>query len=311
MPDERRRPIALSIAGSDPSGGAGIQADLKVFHRYGVHGAAVVALLTAQDSAAVHRIAAIDPGFVAAELDAVLEGFRPDAVKTGALGSAAVVEVVASRLALLDAPIVVDPVIASTSGARLLDPDGVLALRERLLPIAELITPNLEEAGILAGFEVRDEAAIEAAAAAIHRLGARGVLITGLFGRLRGSREGEGAPAGEPIRVLDPEGSGGEVVLDLFSIESAAERPRGIEGPGKMTSQRLPGPAPHGTGCALSAAIAAERALGHGLYESVRHARAFVWEGIRRRQGIGPGPGAVDLFADPSSIRDALGERKS
>ena len=171
-----RTPVALSIAGSDPSGGAGIQADLKTFHRFGVYGEAVVTLITVQNTRGVHRVEVLDAQLVREQIHAVLEDIPPHAVKTGALGSRAITEVIAA--ADFPCPLIVDPVLASTSGAPLGD-----AL-EILLPRAFLVTPNLGEAALLSGLPVTDLDSMRRAAEKIASKGARNVLIKG--GHLEG-----------------------------------------------------------------------------------------------------------------------------
>ncbi|MDQ3036286.1 MAG: bifunctional hydroxymethylpyrimidine kinase/phosphomethylpyrimidine kinase, partial [Myxococcota bacterium] len=149
------RPIALTIAGSDPSGGAGIQADLKTFHQHGVYGCAVITLLTAQSTRGVARVDVCAPELVLAQIDVLLDDIVPGAAKTGALGSAAMVRAVASRAARLACPLVVDPVMISKHGAPLLDEDAQGAIARDLMPLAALFTPNAHEAGALLGREVR------------------------------------------------------------------------------------------------------------------------------------------------------------
>ena len=170
-------PVALTVASSDSGGGAGIQADLKAFARCGVYGASVVAALTAQDTTAVHAVHACPPGFVAAQLDAVLADLRPAAVKTGMLATAEAVEVVADRVAGL--PLVVDPVLVASSGAVLLAPDAVEVMLGRLFPLASVVTPNLPEAQALTGLATGDRRLL---AEALADLGARAALVTGGHG---------------------------------------------------------------------------------------------------------------------------------
>jgi len=149
-------PIALTIAGSDPSGGAGLQADLKTFHQFGVYGEAVVTLITVQNTLEVSRVECLPPDLVVEQIRAVLEDVRPQAAKTGALGHRAIVEAVAEAAAEFDFPLVVDPVLIGKHGAPLLAEDARAALIERLIPRATLLTPNLHEAAALAGFPVGD-----------------------------------------------------------------------------------------------------------------------------------------------------------
>ena len=231
-------PVALTIAGSDPGGGAGIQADLRTFAAFGVHGASVIAALTAQDAGGVRAIAEVAPAFVAEQLDTVLGDLEVRAVKTGMLHRAAVIDVlVARRLPLL----VVDPVMAASRGGTLLEPTGVAALRDRLLPLATLVTPNLHEAEVLTGLTVADPAGMREAARALVALGAGAALVKG------------GHLAGDAVDVL-------------------------YDGHGfrELRAPRIEGRRLHGTGCVLSAAIAAGLALGDDLADAVAEAKRYV-----------------------------------
>jgi hydroxymethylpyrimidine/phosphomethylpyrimidine kinase len=255
-------PIALTIAGSDPSGGAGMQADLKTFHQHGVYGAGVVTLLTVQNTRGVYRVQALAPDLVAEQLAAVLDDVPPHAAKTGALGSAAVVEAVAERLARTGFPLVVDPVMVSKHGAPLMDEDAQRALVERLLPRATLLTPNAPEAAALWGREVRTLAQAREAARAIAALGPRAVLVKG------------GHLEGDPVDVLFAEGN---------LLEIPSER--------VQTTQT------HGTGCTYSAAITARLAGGESVAEAVRAAKRWLTEALRTAPGIGAGIGPVNHAA--------------
>ncbi len=243
----RRPPCALTIAGSDPSGGAGVQADLAVFLAHGVRGASVVTAVTAQTAAAVLAVESVSPALVVRQLEAVLSDFPVRAVKTGMLVSEEIVAGVARGLRRAGAPnLVVDPVIRSTSKAVLLDQGGVARLRKDLLPLARLVTPNLDEAGALSGIAVDCVEDAEAAARAILRLGPEAVVVTG--GHLRG------------------------VPHDVFVDARRAVRLRG---------RRIPGGGAHGTGCAFSAAVAAHLALGFDPLESVSRAKRWVARALR------------------------------
>lgn len=246
---------ALTIAGSDPSGGAGLQADLKTFHQHGVYGMAVVSLLTVQNTRRVSRVEGVDPGLVREQLEAVLEDVPPRAVKTGALGSAAVIEVVAA--AQLGAPLVVDPVMVSKHGHALLEAAARTALQTKLLPRATLVTPNAEEAALLVGFPVETVAQATAAGLALARQG-QAVLVKG--GHLKT-----------------------DAAVDVL-VQGA--RVQTFEGP------RLASPHTHGTGCALSAAITARLALGHTLEDAVAGAKQWLSRALAEPpevgQGIGP-----------------------
>jgi hydroxymethylpyrimidine/phosphomethylpyrimidine kinase len=255
-----RPPRALTIAGSDPSGGAGLQADLKTFAAHRVYGMAVVTALTAQNSQGVQATHAIPADFVAAQLDSVLSDLGADAVKTGMLGSAEVVEAVAAKLQEYRvANVVVDPVMIAKGGAPLLstDParqnDALRAMRERLIPRAMLVTPNLPEAAALWGRPVTTPAEQREAARALADLGAA-VLVKG--GHL------EGTP-------LDVFCDGSEVVV--------------------FRGERIPGGPVHGTGCMLAAAITARLARGETLRDAVVGGRLYLRRAIRQATNVGSG----------------------
>ena len=255
-------PVAMTIAGSDPSGGAGLQADLKTFHQHGVYGTSIVTLLTVQNTQSVDAVRVLDSDFVLAQLDAVLGDIAPQAAKTGALGSAAVIEAVAARAATFAFPLVVDPVMISKHGAPLLEPDAAAALRSQLLPAAFLVTPNLAEASVLAQQEVTDESSMTRAAAAIAALGPPHVLIKG------------GHLAGESVDIL---WSGGTIY--------------------RFPSERIETRNTHGTGCVLSAAITARLARGSDPVTAVSCAKRFVTEAIRSNPRLGGGYGPLNLHA--------------
>ncbi len=247
--------IALTIAGSDPSGGAGLQADLKTFHQHGVYGMGVLSLATVQDTCGVASVEGLPAKFVADQIAALVADTAIDAAKTGALGSAKVVEAVAAELAGARFPLVVDPVFHATRGGPLLDPGAVEVIANRLLPLATLVTPNLEEAERLSGQRIGSGASLadlENAARAIRDLGADHVLIKG------GHRDG------------DP--------VDLLWSDDTAET---------FAAPRLD-PA-HGTGCMLSAAIVARLALGLEVALAVRLAKTFVTEALRSHSVLGRG----------------------
>lgn len=239
-------PKALTIAGSDPSGGAGIQADLNTFARLGVHGMSVIAALTAQSMKRVSGVMPIPPDFVAQQLDAILSDTPPDAVKTGMLGNARIVEVVAAKVREYGlAKLVVDPVMISTSGTRLLDADAIDILRKTLLPLSLVVTPNIDEAKTLSGTGDMYEAARR-----IHGMGARQVLIKG--GHLEG-----------------------DAVDVLFDGKEFS----------RFTAKRIPTRESHGTGCVLSAAITAHLAMGKPVIEAVRLGKEFVTELLGEHHG--------------------------
>jgi hydroxymethylpyrimidine/phosphomethylpyrimidine kinase len=256
------RPVALSIAGSDPSGGAGIQADLKTFHRFGVYGEAVITLITVQNTRGVERIECLAPDLVADQIRAVIGDIPPAAAKTGALGDRGIIEAVAGLAAGFPFPLVVDPVILSKHGAALLKSDAVDALKTRLLPYTFLLTPNLEEAALLTGTEVRDIVDMRKAAEMLAALGPRAVLVKG--GHL-----------------------GGDATDVLFHQGEFRE----------FSSPRIGTGNTHGTGCTLSAAIAAGLASGCDLPEAVERAKRYVTAAIRSNPGLGAGAGPLDHWA--------------
>jgi hydroxymethylpyrimidine/phosphomethylpyrimidine kinase len=260
-------PVALTIAGSDPSGGAGIQADLKTFVAFGVYGAGVVAALTAQNTRGVRAIAEVAPPFVAQQLEAVLDDLDVRAAKTGMLGGATVVAVVAERLGARPLPhLVVDPVMVATSGDALLAPDALGVLRARLLPLATLVTPNLHEAEVLTGRRVRTPAEMREAARALVDLGAGAALVTG------------GHLAGPAVDVL----LDGSTVHELPAPRVAGARPW------------------HGAGCTLSAAVTAGLALGRDLEAAVAAAKGYVTRALRAAPAIGHGARPLDHRVPPA-----------
>ena len=254
--------IALSIAASDPTGGAGLQADLQVFRKLGVHGAGVVAALTIQDSKKVHSILPVFPSVVLEQLRTLLSDIRPQAIKIGALGSDDVVRNVTLGLGELarEGPVVLDPILFSCSGAPLLERRAWAAL-QALCGTCELVTPNLPEAEALSGRDVSRRAGVEDAARFfVEDLGAGAVLV-------KGGHQSEAGVA-DLLAVPDAQGA-----LDFHWLES----------------ERIEIESVHGTGCALSSAITARLAAGASLSEAVANARAFVAEAIEaaRRPGDG------------------------
>jgi hydroxymethylpyrimidine/phosphomethylpyrimidine kinase len=254
------RRVAMTIAGSDPGGGAGLQADLKTFAAHGVHGFSVITAVIAQNSAKVTRVEPVGAAMVTEQIATLAAERRPDALKTGALANAEIVRAVARSISELGLPApVVDPVLISSSGARLLDDAGEHALRSLLLPLARVVTPNIPEAEALTGVAIDGPAAMRAAARALRRLGARAVVIKGghwLNGDNRHDRVGR-------RRVIDL----------LFDGRAFTE----------FATARIAGDGAHGTGCAFSAAIAAGLVLGDDLEAAVRHAQAFVARALRAR----------------------------
>jgi hydroxymethylpyrimidine/phosphomethylpyrimidine kinase len=265
-------PIALTIAGSDSSGGAGIQADLKTFTVLGVYGASVLTALTAQNTHGVSAIHPVPPAFVAQQIDAVAADLKIGATKTGMLNDRATVLAVVEgvRRHALN-PLVVDPVMVATSGDMLLEPDAVDALRSELLPLADVITPNLAEAArLLATAAATNVAEMETQARALLALGPKAVLLKG------------------------GHGDGAEAIDVLVRCDAA---------PMHLALPRIATPNTHGTGCTMSAAIAAHLARGESLADAVQGAKRFVHAALVAAAAlkIGGGSGPVDhLF----SIRD-------
>jgi hydroxymethylpyrimidine/phosphomethylpyrimidine kinase len=255
--------IALTIAGSDSGGGAGIQADLKTFAAHGVYGTSAITAVTAQNTTGVTHVHLLPAELVTAQIEAVASDLRADAVKTGMLGSAAIVEAVSAAISALELSlVVVDPVMISKSGHRLLDIEAVAAIRTELIPKAYIVTPNVPEAEVLADMAIGTLDAARKAAERIVALGPTAVVVKG--GHLPGHE------------VVD-------VVYDGRRLDE-------LRGP------RLPGRHTHGTGCTFAAALTAQLALGRGLHESVRHARAYVAAAILHAPGLGNGHGPLDHF---------------
>lgn len=251
---------ALSAAGSDPSGGAGIQADLKTFASLNVYGMSVITALTAQNTLGVRDVFAVPAEFVGLQMDAVLTDIPPQAVKTGMLGTAAVVDILAQKIRKHGIRnLVVDPVLVSSSGTHLMEHAGEEMLKRSLLPLAMLLTPNLAEASVLTAIDVRDLSTMEEAARRLHRMGAQNVLVKG------GHLEGDS--------------------IDVFYDGSTMER---------LSSKRIMTSDLHGTGCVLSAAITAHLARGLGLREAIVRGKEFVTEAIRNSLRLGKGSGPVN-----------------
>jgi hydroxymethylpyrimidine/phosphomethylpyrimidine kinase len=255
-------PKALTVAGSDSGGGAGIQADLKTFSAFRVFGMSVLTAVTAQNSLGVTGVHDLPPEFVARQLDAVLDDFGADAVKLGMLSNAGIIRAVADRLrAHGQTRLVLDPVMIAKSGAPLLQPEARTALIEVMLPLAEVVTPNLHEASVLAGLPVTTEADMEEAARRIHARGPRHVLVKG--GHLATSAT--------------------DILYDG----------RGFT---RFSAPRIDSPNTHGTGCTYSAAIAAGLALGAPLAAAIGEAKAYVTAAIREGFSAGHGVGVLRHF---------------
>jgi hydroxymethylpyrimidine/phosphomethylpyrimidine kinase len=264
--------IALTIAGSDSGGGAGIQADLKTFQQFGVFGTSVIVALTAQNTRGVRRVETVSEAMVSEQLTALAEDLPPDALKTGMLADTALVRLVAKAIRENGwVPLVVDPVMVSTSGHRLLTAEAEEVVRESLLPLAALVTPNLDEAAILTGRAVHDVASMERAGETLLRFGAAAALVKG--GHLSG-----------------------DDVTDILVT------PDGIR---HYRRPRLASGSTHGTGCTLSAAITAGLALGRPLDRAVEDALDFVYRAIAAAPGLGQGHGPLDhrVAAPPPTAR--------
>jgi len=267
------RPIVLSIAGSDSSGGAGIQADLKTIEACGGWGATAITAVTAQSTLGVTSQTALDPGIVVAQIEAVLGDLVVASIKTGMLGTAAVAAAVARALAAArPRPLVCDPVSRASSGAPLLDDAGLRVLREQIVPLATVITPNAAEAEALSGLPVRTVEQAMRAGERLLELGARAALVTG--GHLE----------------------------DAWAVDVLVE-PTGVT---RFDGERLAATTTHGTGCVLSAALATELAHGRTLAEAIAWAKRFVTAALRCGCALGHGTGAVDpLHAWHASRRTA------
>ncbi len=259
------RPRILTIAGSDSGGGAGIQADLKAIAALGGYGMSVITALTAQSGLGVFAIHAPDASFVVAQLKAVIQGFDVSAAKTGMLFSAEIISAVAHELQRKTFPLVVDPVSLSQSGHKLLQDEAITALKKELLPLADLLTPNMPEAELLTGLPVRSAEDVTPAIEALLALGCKAVLLKG------------GHAAGLTTEVVDWLGRPGRTPLPLVQ-------------------PRVNTPNTHGTGCTLSAAIATGLGAGMALEDAVRRAQSYL--NLCLRRGYAPGLG----FGPPNHL---------
>jgi hydroxymethylpyrimidine/phosphomethylpyrimidine kinase len=265
----------MTIAGSDPGGGAGIQADLKTFAALGVYGYSVISDVIAQNSFNVARTNPVSPALVTRQIESLASECIPRALKTGALGNAAIVKAVARAIVKLALPApVVDPVIIASSGTRLLDPAGERAVRDLLIPLARIVTPNIAEAETLTAIQLDNDAAIREAARRIVAMGARAVVVKG----------------------------GHRKTVDAKAIDVFHDGHRFIE----LTSNRIPGGGAHGTGCAFSAAIAAHLARGESLERAVHLAKQFIARLLRRPIRFGAGRPLLDHLSAASPTRGAL-----
>ncbi len=259
-----RPPNALTIAGSDSGGGAGIQADLKTFAAFGVFGTSAITAVTAQNTQSVTSVQEIDLDVIAAQIDAVISDIQIDVVKTGMLSSAAIVGLVADKAEEHGFErLVVDPVMVAASGARLLREDAVETIRKRLLPLATVVTPNVPEAAVLAGMSVAGESEMQEAARRIHALGPKYVVLKG--GHLTGSDHSD------------------DLLFDGQSFET-------------FTAKRINTTSNHGTGCTFASAVASGLAHGRGVSRSVADAKAYVTAAIANAFPVGHGHGPLNHF---------------
>ncbi|HSA91408.1 MAG TPA: bifunctional hydroxymethylpyrimidine kinase/phosphomethylpyrimidine kinase [Terriglobales bacterium] len=255
-------PVVLTIAGFDPSSGAGVSADIKTIAAHGCYGIACITALTVQSTTGVRRVEAVSARLVRETLDELVADLAPAAVRIGMLVSAPIVDAVADFLEARGLPnVVLDPVIRATSGAELLDPKGIERLTRRLLPMATVITPNIDEAARLTGKPVTNLAEMKASAQEFHRMGAKVVVVTG--GHL-------------------------ERAVDLLSVAGKA-------GPeqSEFASERQTTTSTHGTGCAFAAALASNLALGRQIPDAVVLAKAYVTQAIARSFPLGHGSGPI------------------
>jgi hydroxymethylpyrimidine/phosphomethylpyrimidine kinase len=272
---------ALTIAGSDSSAGAGVQADLKTFAAFGLYGASAITAVTAQSTKGVEAIAPLSADLVTAQIEAVAGDFTIAATKLGMLATAAIVEAVAAAIEELDLPLVVlDPVLVSTSGERLLDADGVEALRNLLLPLARVVTPNVPEAEAISGIRITSPETRRDAARRIHHLGARAVIITGGH-----------EPADQDRQSAEPRNSEPHLpspfAIDLLFDGRAFHEQRITRVASRHT---------HGTGCTFASAVAASLALGSDLPDAAARAQQYVAGAIAHAPGLGHGRGPLDHF---------------
>jgi hydroxymethylpyrimidine/phosphomethylpyrimidine kinase len=269
-------PVVLTIAGFDPSGGAGITADIKTIAAHGCYGVACITALTVQSTSAVRRVQLLDPGLVTETLAELASDVEIAAAHVGMLGSSKVVRAVADFLAAHKLPnVVLDPILKSSSGAELLDATGARLLAEKLIPLATVLTPNIDEASALAGLPVTDPDQMRAAARKLHEMGALAVVITG--GHL-------------------------EKAIDLLSFTSSRGTQQEL-----FKSARLKSNSTHGTGCAFATAIACHLAMGRGLPEAVLLAKAYVAAAISNAHPMGRGTGPVHHLYRMSQQRRAIG----
>ena len=255
---------ALTIAGSDSSGGAGIQADIKTMTANGVYAMSAITALTAQNTTGVYGIMEVTPEFLANQLDCIFTDIRPDAVKTGMVSSSALIEVIAQKLTQYKAEnLVIDPVMVATSGAKLISDEAIETLKGKLLGLATLITPNIPEAQVLSGMNIRTAEDMERAAKAIYEAYGCAVLC-----------------------------KGGHQLNDANDLLYSKEGARWYQG------RRIANPNTHGTGCTLSSAIASNLAKGCSLDEAVERAKAYISGALAAMLDLGKGSGPMNHMFD-------------
>ena len=255
---------ALTIAGSDSSGGAGIQADIKTMTANGVYARSAITALTAQNTTGVYGILEVTPEFLANQLDCIFTDIRPDAVKTGMVSSSALIEVIAQKLTQYKAKnLVIDPVMVATSGAKLISDEAIETLKGKLLGLATLITPNIPEAQVLSGMDIRTAEDMERAAKAIYEAYGCAVLC-----------------------------KGGHQLNDANDLLYSKEGARWYHG------RRIANPNTHGTGCTLSSAIASNLAKGYSLDEAVERAKAYISGALAAMLDLGKGSGPMNHMFD-------------
>jgi hydroxymethylpyrimidine/phosphomethylpyrimidine kinase len=268
---------ALTIAGSDPSGGAGIQADLKTFAAFGLYGTSAITAVTVQNTLGVAAVAPLATDIVTAQIEAIAGDIEIHATKIGMLATAAIVEGVAAAILELDLPlVVVDPVLVSTSGERLLDDDGVRALCAELLPLARVVTPNIPEAEALSGVRIASMDDAKKAARRIQEMGAAAVIITGGHAP-HTARDASGGP---------PDRLGGDIIDLLLDGDLFHE----------FRTPRIESRHTHGSGCTFASAVAASLALGRALPDAAARAQRYVAGAIAHAPAIGHGRGPLDHF---------------
>lgn len=255
---------ALTIAGSDCSGGAGIQADLKTMTMNGVYGMSAVTALTAQNTTGVSAIMEVTPGFMAEQIDMVFKDIPPQAVKIGMVANAALIKVIAERLRFHGAAnIVVDPVMVATSGSSLLESDAVSTMKKELLPLADLVTPNIPEAEVLSGMSIKNKADMEKAAEKIALENSCAVLL-----------------------------KGGHSISDADDLLYAGGKKSWFRG------RRIDNPNTHGTGCTLSSAIASNLAKGYSMEEAVQRSKDYISDALSAMLDLGAGSGPMNHLFD-------------